>query len=211
MLIQSDKTFPPPGAAPDFAYLSQQARKNAVPNQWIQIPGQKITLGIKDPDDDSGESGYFGWDNENPQRQVTVLPFEVKARAITNEDFARYLEQTQQQILPALWMRSDKTSHAHSTKSDSINVNGHRERLSEASLDGILVKTIYGTIPLRHALDWPMIASYDELLGCAKWMGGRIPTAEEVRSIYSYVDYLKANEVEGVQTRTTSAVNGYEF
>ena len=211
MLIQSDKTLPPPGAAPDFAYLAQQARKNVVPNQWIQIPTQDITLGIEDSKDDSGEIGYFGWDNENPQRQVTVPAFEVKARPITNEDFARYLNQTRSQILPAMWTRSGKENHAYSTQDNSVHMNGYSERLTEGYLDDILVKTMYGAIPLKYALDWPIMASYDELLGCAKWMGGRIPTAEEVRSIYSYVDHLKAKEAEGVQARTISAVNGYEF
>ena len=50
------------------------------------------------------------------------------------------------------------------------------------------VRTVYGPLPLRLALDWPVSASYDELAGCAAWMGGRIPTFEEARSIYAHVD-----------------------
>jgi hypothetical protein len=38
-------------------------------------------------------------------------------------------------------------------------------------------------------------------------MGGRIPTAEEVRSIYSYVDHMKKKEFEALGY-TIPAVNG---
>ena len=71
------------------------------------------------------------------------------------------------------------------------------------------MKTVYGLVPLKYALDWPVFASYNELAGCAKWMGGRIPTVEEARSIYSYVDGLKKNkEVERHLAKTVPAVNG---
>ncbi len=55
---------------------------------------------------------------------------------------------------------------------------------------------MYGLVPLKYALDWPIFASYDELTACASWMGGRIPTFEEARSIYAYVDSLKKKEAE---------------
>lgn len=54
--------------------------------------------------------------------------------------------------------------------------------------EDIYVRTLYGLVPLKHALDWPVTASYDELAGCANWMNARIPTFEEARSIYSYVE-----------------------
>lgn len=64
-------------------------------------------------------------------------------------------------------------------------------------------------MPLEHALHWPVFASYDELAGCASWMGGRIPTFEEARSIYSYADGLRAKEAEQHLGKTVPAVNGY--
>jgi hypothetical protein len=64
-------------------------------------------------------------------------------------------------------------------------------------------------VPLNFALDWPVFASYDELAGCAKWMGGRIPTVEEARSIYSHADGLKIKEAEQHLGKTVPAVNGY--
>jgi hypothetical protein len=51
------------------------------------------------------------------------------------------------------------------------------------------------------------MASYDELVGCAQWMGGRIPTMEETRSIYSHVDSLNVLDIEK-SLGNTPAVNG---
>lgn len=218
MLVQSDKTLPPPGAAPDFASLSKQARMEEVPNDWFHIPAQNLTLGLDDPENGSDPNRYFGWDNEIPQRRVAVRPFEAKARPITNEDFARYLEQTEARDLPAMWTASDGESGSFSTKpegdrpilSKRLYMNGHSEPLPKAYLSGKSVKTVYGPVPLKYALDWPMIASYNELLGCAKWMGGRIPSFEEVQSIYTHVHLTKTKEAELVQTRTIPGVNGYD-
>ena len=89
-------------------------------------------------------------------------------------------------------------------------MSGHSQPLTDAYLKGKSVRTVYGPVPLKYALDWPVFASYNELAGCAKWMNGRIPTAEEARSIYYYVDRVKSKEeAEKVQTRTISAVNGH--
>ena len=71
------------------------------------------------------------------------------------------------------------------------------------------MRTVYGPVPLKYALDWPVFASYDELAGCASWMGGRIPTLEEARSIYSHADGLKAKDAEQHLGKTVPAVNAY--
>lgn len=215
MLIQSDKVLPP-GLVPDFESLSQRSRREAVPNEWIKVPSATLTLGLHDPDDDLSFDRHYGWDNEKPKRQIEVSSFEAKARALTNEDFARYLDQTQQQALPALWISSADIDNANlpgSKRRYSVNgvqpeANGHPKTPTDAYLEGKFVKTMYGPVPLRYALDWPVMASYDELCGCAKWMGGRIPTAEEVQNVYAYVEVQKVKEAEGVQVSTIAAVNG---
>lgn len=217
MLLQSDRTRPPPGVAPDFEALARQAATQSVPNQWFTIPAQRITLGLNDPENDLGPVRYYGWDNEKPSRQVNVPTFEAKARPITNEDFARYLEQTQTDSFPASWTTiSAGTENSVSNGSEPkrgnsgiVYLNGHSERLTDGYLRGKAMKTVYGLVPLEYALDWPVMASYDELAGCAKWMNGRIPTAEEARSIYAFVDRLKRDESGNVDGRTISAVNGY--
>jgi len=73
------------------------------------------------------------------------------------------------------------------------------------------VRTVFGPVPLKYALDWPVFASYDELAGCASWMGGRIPTVEETRSIYSYVDMqrLAVSDGNSKLTRKVPAVNAH--
>ncbi|EDN92656.1 hypothetical protein SS1G_08519 [Sclerotinia sclerotiorum 1980 UF-70] len=81
--------------------------------------------------------------------------------------------------------------------------------LTKAYLTGKAVRTIYGLVPLEYALDWPVFASYDELSGCASWMGGRIPTVDEVRSIYSHVDGLNVKKAERHLGKTVPAVNGH--
>jgi hypothetical protein len=62
-------------------------------------------------------------------------------------------------------------------------------------------------VPLKYALDWPVMASYDELAAYAKWANGRIPTFEEVRSIYNYVETSKL-DAQKVPSKLISAVNG---
>ena len=74
-------------------------------------------------------------------------------------------------------------------------------------IKGKYVKTVHGLVPLAFAVDWPVAASYDELAGCAQWMGGRIPTQEEVRSIYAYVQRVKTKEVEKEIGKKIPAVN----
>jgi hypothetical protein len=81
--------------------------------------------------------------------------------------------------------------------------------LSQAYLDGKSVRSVYGPVPLKFALDWPVSASYDELAGCAEWMGGSIPTLEQARSIYQYADALKLKEAERQLGKCVPAVNGY--
>jgi hypothetical protein len=97
------------------------------------------------------------------------------------------------------------------SKKDSA-VNGHQNGTDGSSpniTEGKFVRTVYGTVPLEFALGWPVVASYDELAGCAQWMGGRIPTMEEVRSIYSYVESMKP-DFENSLGDTIPAVNGYD-
>lgn len=94
-----------------------------------------------------------------------------------------------------------------------VHTNGHLNgdlSLPASFLDGKAVRTVYGPVPLKWALDWPIWASYNELAGCALWMGGRIPTYEETRSVYEHVGLLKKAEAERKLGKMVPAVNGYE-
>lgn len=61
MLLQSDKTRPPTVIAPDFEKEAKVAEASRVPNEWFDIPEQIITIGLDDPEDNSGPDHHFGW------------------------------------------------------------------------------------------------------------------------------------------------------
>lgn len=128
--------------------------------------------------------------------------------------FALYLEQTHNPKIPASWIERDAIPNGYSNGYSNGYVNGYSDRsvrLSLGYLEGKSVRTVYGAVPLKYALDWPVSASYDELAGCAKWMGGSIPTLEQTRSIYHYADVLKLEEAERQLGKYVPAVNGCVF
>jgi L-histidine Nalpha-methyltransferase / hercynylcysteine S-oxide synthase len=220
MLIQSERVSAPPGTiSPDFEALAKQSTVLSVDNQWFDIPESQITLGLDDPEEPTGHKRYFGWDNEKPSRTVHVGSFQAKARPITNGEYAEYLHKTRNTSIPASWCDfsysiGKEDNSKTKTKRDSV-VNGLRAStngvngFSSDLTDGKYVRTVYGSVSLQHALNWPVVASYDELAGCAQWMGGRIPTVEEARSIYNYVEQLQAKDFEQALGKTIPAVNGY--
>jgi hypothetical protein len=62
MLLQSDRTLPPPRTIrPDFEKDAEMAAKESVPNKWFTIPEQYIVIGMDDPEDNSGPDHHFGW------------------------------------------------------------------------------------------------------------------------------------------------------
>lgn len=222
MLVQSEKMLPPDGVVkPDFAALAHQAKIHTVANEWFTIPERDLKLGLDDPENDDGPDRYFGWDNEKPPRKVHVKSFQAKARPITNAEFAAYLVENDMSTFPASWVVSDDTQdgavNGHCNGLKEAHTNGYTNGTSDGDtnttapnsfLDGKAIRTVFGKVPLRLAATWPVIASYDELAGCAKWMGGRIPTADEAHSIYEYSDELKSKG-SIKSTANVPAVNGH--
>ncbi|KAI1081723.1 C-type lectin protein [Whalleya microplaca] len=221
MMLQSDKTLPPPHTArPDFESLAREAYAARVDNKWFDIPEQKISIGFDDPEDVLVSSGHFGWDNEKPQRTEQVHRFQAKGRPITNEEYAQYMYDMKATKLPASWAEVgpkdyNGTNGNAGGQTNDYYANGHTNGLNphpavpHSFLEGKSVRTVYGLVPLKYALDWPIFASYDELVGCAAWLGGRIPTFEEARSIYTYVDIAKGKEAERKLGKTVPAVNAH--
>lgn len=216
MLLQSERVIPPPGRpVPDFKSMAAEARQNRVSNKWHRVPATIITLGLDDPENDLGPDRFFGWDNERPSRRSAVAEFEAQARPISNGEYARFLEQSGFEHLPASWSvpAENGTSNGANGVFGKPQENGYASclRIDEPSEDFVLgkfVRTVYGPVPLEYALDWPVMASYDELAAFAKWFGGRIPTLEEARSIYSYVDSTR-KEAAKKPSSLISAVNGF--
>ncbi|KAF2492218.1 hypothetical protein BU16DRAFT_529576 [Lophium mytilinum] len=215
MLLQSENTTPPPNTTrPDFVALANQALAGKVPNKWFTIPEADVSLGLDDPEGEYRADRYFGWDNEKPTRSVRVHSFSAQARPITNREYVEYLQNTGITVVPASWTDnqygSQKPPTSNGVENGTNGANGYTNGVngSTNAVKGKYVRTVYGAIELQYALDWPVIASYDELAGCAQWMGGRIPTAEETRSIYAYVERTKAKEVQNAHREMIPAVNG---
>ena len=214
MLVQSPSTKPPTGAVkPDFETLAREARGAAVENEWFDVPARTITLGIDDDDKDVESARYFGWDNEKPAREKHVPRFKAKGRPITNGEYVHYMEQQGISQIPASWTTIPSASHDLGAETNGHATNGHAESRNGTSqhsfLESKAVRTVFGPVPLKFVLDWPVMASFDELSKCAKWMGGRIPTLEEAKSIYEYVEELSPLRFESSLSKTIPAVNRY--
>ena len=124
-------------------------------------------------------SAFFGWDNENPRRKQIVKPFLTSKRAITNGEYAIFLQHT----------------------------NGTAPPSWTGSAPHWSVKTVFGPVPLSLATDWPVMASYDDLKAYAQWKGGRLPTEGELRLLYDYL-HMK-DSVARRNAVTIDAVNGH--
>ncbi|KAL7627451.1 Ergothioneine biosynthesis protein 1 [Parahypoxylon ruwenzoriense] len=218
MMLQSGKTLPPPHVKrPDFEALARDAHAARVVNDWFDIPEQDITIGLDDPEDSLNSSRHFGWDNEKPIRRAKVRSLQAKGRPITNEEYALYMYSTKTTKVPASWADAEPKHINGANGQVNGKTNGHAnghtnggsQTIPPSFLEGKAVRTVYGLVPLKYALDWPVFASYDEIAGCATWLGGRIPTFEEARSIYAYVDTMKRKEAERHLSRTVPAVNAH--
>ncbi|THC90549.1 hypothetical protein EYZ11_009990 [Aspergillus tanneri] len=188
MLLQSDKTLPPPAVQrPDFERIFHDARKHAKPNEWFTIPAQTMTIGLEDQDDGSLPQATFGWDNEKPERVVAAEAFEAQARPITNGEYAKFLQAKQLRRWPASWA----LSHCDENFPISSGVSQSSLHASRDFMSNFAVRTVFCLVPLELAQDWPVMASYNELAEYAEWMGCRIPTFEEVKSIYLHAEQLR--------------------
>ena len=62
MMLQSDKTLPPPHVqVPDFQKLAAKARSERVANEWFDIPAQEVAFGVLDPEDPNDVESHFAW------------------------------------------------------------------------------------------------------------------------------------------------------
>ncbi|KAF4450078.1 hypothetical protein FALBO_16544 [Fusarium albosuccineum] len=174
MTIHSANVLPPPGILkPDFARLAKSAALHRLDNQWFQIPEQKFTIGYHDPENDDGPDRFFAWDNEREPYDANVPSFETQGRPVSNGEYANYLFQTGSLQIPVTWSKPGDYDE---------------DRTLDSFVSRHCVKTVWGPIPLAQALDWPVMASFDEVEGYANWAGGRLPTLHELRSIHEYVE-----------------------
>lgn len=219
MTLQSPNIKPPPGPTPNFAAMAEKARLERVENQWFQIPAQQFTIGFDDPESDDGPDRFFAWDNEREPYSVAMPEFEAQARPVCNEEYATYLVSTgKTETIPVCWTKLPKSDangaagngyainghnrvnghhtngnglNGHGSNGHSTNGNGVKNDALQQFINTHAIKTVYGPIPLTLALDWPLMSSYQEAEDYAKWVGARIPTMHEVRSIHEHAEKQK--------------------
>lgn len=76
-----------------------------------------------------------------------------------------------------------KIQSGRKSEEDSLNFNDF--------VDSITTKTVYRPLPLRYTLEWPLTPSHNEANAYADWIGARLPTLHEVRSIHEQVEEAK--------------------
>ncbi|KIL86960.1 hypothetical protein FAVG1_09513 [Fusarium avenaceum] len=174
MTIQSPNVLPPPGLSrPDFPKLAKEAASRRVSNPWFTIPEQNFTIGYHDPESDSGPNRFFAWDNEREPYDVQVMQIEAQGRPVSNGEYAKYLVNANDPYVPATW---NKIRPKGADEDFTTFVARHS------------VKTVWGPVPLLQALDWPVMASFDEVEKYAQWAGARLPTLHELRSTHEHVE-----------------------
>ncbi|PFH58536.1 hypothetical protein XA68_13559 [Ophiocordyceps unilateralis] len=195
MTILSPNIKPPPGIPrPDFESMAQDAASARVENEWFRIPEQELTIGYQDPESDDGPNRFFAWDNEREPYDVRVPAFEAKARPVCVGEFAAFLVGTgRQEAIPATWVRRQATLPDRGNALQTF-VSQHG------------IRTVWGPIPLSQALDWPAMASYDDMTMYCAWLGGgvRIPTLHQVRSIHEFSDRRRAKSSSSSEKNKTA-------
>lgn len=174
MLVQraGNGTLPPPGfIAPHWESLSQAwAAAPSLKSTAVTLGGEIVSLGHDDDESTDNEADVgkiknheFGWDNEHPKRTCEVNPFRIEWRPITNGQYYEFYqgEGRGKVSLPASWVEDNGT---------------------------VMVRTLYGPVPMQVAEDWPVMASYNHLSTYAMVKGGRLPTEAELRLFYDKFD-----------------------
>ncbi|PBK74139.1 hypothetical protein ARMSODRAFT_986213 [Armillaria solidipes] len=175
MLIQraGTGTLPPPGfMIPPWKVLAEQWKNTPLPATPTVIIGPAtLTMGYNDSEADDAVAEFqykvsdhqFGWDNESPLRVVHVNAFKADWRPITNGEFKDFWqgEGKNAVCLPKSW---------------------------EVVGDEVMIKTMYGPVPMEYAQHWPLLASYDDLTAFAHAKGGRLPTEPELRLLLDTYD-----------------------
>ncbi|KAA1112947.1 hypothetical protein PGT21_016348 [Puccinia graminis f. sp. tritici] len=181
MLQQTDFFNPPPGfTPPDWDSLAREwdctvtAQSEAVGLIEYSTP-QPITVGHDDLEEEDSSKPFsevheYGWDNESPSRQVEVKPFKLEAAPITNREYLEFILQGLSNFEPI---------DDHAIPESWIYVFDPSEQ--ESKKHQVQIKTFYGRIPFVVAKHWPVQASGRQLERFAKWKGGRLPTADELR------------------------------
>ncbi|GBB86227.1 hypothetical protein RclHR1_12660007 [Rhizophagus clarus] len=187
MLVQNKNASPPKGVVIPRWRPSYDSVPKA---NLIPVSAQTITLGHDDDesaDDTDPLSLPFGWDNERPSRKVTVQPFEIQSRPVTNGEYLYFMKTTINKEYPSSWIPVDP------------------------SLFHYKVRTVFGPVDMSVAVNWPVMLSQEQACRYAEWAKMRLPTEEELRCFYDLhkrsdfepnigFSYWHPTDVKNVQT-----------
>jgi len=147
------------------AWLPTLVTAGAAAAGRVRVPGGRVTLGA------SFEELPFGWDNEFPEQSVEVAPFTMDATPVRNAEFLEFLEARgygrRELWTDAAWAWKEKAGVKHPTF------------WSRDGKWGWSARTMFGTVPLEEAADWPVYVSWAEARAFAGWKGLDLPSEAE--------------------------------
>jgi len=194
MMMQSPQVLPPAGIpVPQW----QPSPKTATPSKMVAIPGGTITLGHNDDeslDAVNDTSAPYGWDNERPERTVTLSPFRIQQRPVTNGEYLNFMVRTLSKDYPESWIAIATETFQYT------------------------VRTVFGNVSMDIARNWPVMCSQDQATKYADWSGMRLPSEEELRALYDSVPFDQGNigfknwhPVDVVDGQTKGIGDGWEW
>ncbi|ORY82904.1 histidine-specific methyltransferase [Leucosporidium creatinivorum] len=171
---------------PDFPSLSRSwaqriaARGPSRGQSILTFSSGTITLGHDDSEADDESATYdpaheYGWDVENPKREVAFGEFNIDALPVTNGEYLAWMRKegkgAESEWFPASWAWKGKKG-------------------VEVRKEDVRIKTLYGEVEMQWAEEWPLSGSAVQLEAFAKSKGGRLPTRDELAV------FFRANPVD---------------
>jgi ergothioneine biosynthesis protein EgtB len=135
-----------------------------VSSRALGIPGGKVTLGA------SEKELPFGWDNEFPEHEVGVAPFEMDSVPVDNGAFFEFVE-AGGYLRRELWSEESWAWRARRDLRHPLSWSRGR--------DGWLCETLFDQLSLPEVASWPVFVSLAEARAFARWRGARLPTEAE--------------------------------
>lgn len=166
MLVQSPNLKYPPVSPP--SWFNKNCLQNETASSMLDrasiivLEGGNVEIGHDDDEEAlQPTASHFGWDNENPKRVVTVLPFKLQSRPVTNGEYWLFWKDTNfdQLLFPASWYLENNHEVGQLPK----------------------VKTTFGLCNFHSAINWPAQVSCQqaEAYAASSENGMRLPTEPE--------------------------------
>jgi iron(II)-dependent oxidoreductase len=165
---------------------SSKSARNAPRQEWVEIPGGRVTLGV------DREELIFGWDNEFPRHSTDVDTFSIERFNVTNAQFLEfvdaggYTDRRWWRDDDWNWIQSESVSHPlfwEDGEDAEGGKGGKGGKDRTGGKDAWYWRGMFERIPLPLA--WPVYVSHAEAAAYARWRDARLPTeAEYQRAAY---------------------------